>query len=416
MKKWEPIINERELVICAKDRIKNIYQSIKENILDEKSVFDKENVSFYSGMQGICMFLYYYALAFDRNDKLWKKTYYDINEKVSNLTLDNKLFFVYNMNFILFSFFLNKNTAIKVDDSGFFVENDDILEQLMFSFIEDKNYDLVYGATQIATYFLWQYPNNNNLYKAYLDKYLVLLYEHADKIDWDKLAWRYQLISDEKVEMYNLGLAHGIPVLIMFFAKLKKHKISHPLLDILLNKSINYILSTEQDIKTFGSHFCMNIPVDTKINEFSRIGWCYGDLGIGYALLHAAEYVDKPQILKAKSYEILHDALIRKDEKETMIKDCCLCHGTSGIAIMYDMLYKKTKNEKFKEIAYYWYKKTIMEPYEYEYDGGYKIHAGTSSSYISDISFLSGISGIGLSLMASIYPIYPDWVEFLLLK
>jgi mannosyltransferase OCH1-like enzyme len=80
--------------------------------------------------------------------------------------------------------------------------------------------------------------------------------------------------------MYNLGLAHGIPALIMFFSKLKEQKISHPLLDILLNKSINYILSTEQNIKTVGSHFCMNIPVDTKINELSRIGWCYGDLGM----------------------------------------------------------------------------------------------------------------------------------------
>jgi lantibiotic modifying enzyme len=121
-------------------------------------------------------------------------------------------------------------------------------------------------------------------------------------------------------------------------------------------------------------------------------------------------------MLKTKSYEILYDTLIRKDEKETMIKDCCLCHGTSGVAIMYDMLYKKTKNEKFKETAYYWYEKTIMEPYEHEYAGGYKIHKGTSHNYISDISFLSGISGIGLSLMASIRPVYPEWIEFLLLK
>ena len=409
MKKWEPIINEPKIINYTKDRINNIFESVIQKT-------DKINdLSLYTGVMGHCLFMYYYSLV-NRNNNEWKDLYYSINDRISNLSTNDNYSIACNINFVWFTSHLNKSNALKVDLDSFFYEYDNLLKELMLKYIKSNNYDLLYGATQLATYFLNRYKNNPSHYRPFIDDFILCIYKQADIIDNHFFTWKSIIDRDNPNELgYNLGLAHGIPSLLMFFAKLKNFGIQNSFLDEMIINTSNYLLSKIQDVSLYKSYYGVRLKLKEDKMEMSRIGWCYGDLGVGYSMLHASLYTPKDLNLQAKSNEILKYTIKKKSQSETLIVDNCLCHGTIGVALMYDRLYKITSDPIYRESSIYWYEKTIMEPFSDNYAAGYKIFKG-HNQYDSDFSFLSGISGIGLGLLSSIYPHSPNWTEFILLS
>lgn len=95
--------------------------------------------------------------------------------------------------------------------------------------------------------------------------------------------------------------------------------------------------------------------------------------------------------------------------------------GLCSIAHIYNRLYHQTNELRFKNAALYWYQESIkMAKYENKY-AGYKLpyYLGKSEKKLCEIhnlSFLTGIAGIGLALLSAIYPITPSWDECLLLS
>lgn len=411
MKNWEPVLLNKQIIKSAKERI-----DIINNIIIEKSD-SVEDLTLYTGKLGICLFLYYYSLVNKKNN-IWEEYFYNLNTDISNLSTTNCDYYVTcNINFAWLLSHLYKIKALDIADIDIYLkEYDEIFYDLMKKYIKDNSYDLLYGATQIATYFLNRYKHKPEKYKKFLNAYLELLYTQADKLSHNKLAWKSMIDkSAPHILGYNLGLAHGIPSLIMFFSKLIQAGFQHPLLNEILTGTCKYMLSIEQDFQKYKSHFGIRLLPGQKKNEMSRIGWCYGDLGIGYAFLHASKYDENKKLqLKNKSIEIIEDTFNRISQKETLIVDNCLCHGTSGVALIYDMISKNLNDQKCKKLASYWYTKTIEQSFDYNYYAGYKIYKG-NYKYESDLSFLSGISGIGLSLISAIYPVKPDWCEFIML-
>ena len=239
------------------------------------------------------------------------------------------------------------------------------------------------------------------------------LYKKAVHVDKDKMTWlsyvdiKQTRENDDK--HVKLGIAHGIPALILFFCKLKSRNYQHKYLDELLIKACNYILSTENDNEVYFSHFPSLAQINIKESQSSRIGWCYGDLAIGYALLRASEFYPA---IKTKSLDVLIDTAKRRDNAS--IFDDCLCHGALGTAQMYHRIYSLTNMERFKETAFYWYEQGIGSKYRPHCAAGIGFFA--QGKYISNRSFLSGIPGIGLSLISAISEVNPLWDECLLLS
>lgn len=410
MEQWIPIVEDEKGVLLTKNRIDDIYYFIKEYY------YGVDDLTLYTGKLGLCLFLYYYSFI-DKRNTLWKEYYCELNQEIANLSIETGYEIACNMNFVWFTSHIHKKKDCdfaELDD--FFKDSDEFFFQLMLKYIRNNSYDLLYGATQIASYFLDRFIFAPLRYRKYLDVYVELLYAQADKLDNNRLTWKSMIDSSQPdVLGYNLGLAHGIPSLIMFFSKLKNKGYSHPLLDKMLLSSCYYMLSIEQNFKISKSHFGVRLLPGQVKSEMSRIGWCYGDLGIASAFFYASKY-DKGNLnLKDKSIEIICDTFDRINQKDTLIVDNCLCHGTAGVAIMYDLLFRNIDDPRCKKNAIYWYLQTINEPYDANYYAGYKIYKG-DYMYKSDLSFLSGISGIGLSLISSIYNVSPDWCEFLLLE
>jgi lantibiotic modifying enzyme len=111
--------------------------------------------------------------------------------------------------------------------------------------------------------------------------------------------------------------------------------------------------------------------------------------------------------------EILIDTTKRREN--AYIFDDCLCHGSIGIAHMYNRIYSVANMDLFKEAAFYWYEKGIKSIYRQNCAAGIGFF-GEGRKYVSNRSFLDGITGIGLSLISAIFDINPLWDECLLLS
>jgi len=104
-----------------------------------------------------------------------------------------------------------------------------------------------------------------------------------------------------------------------------------------------------------------------------------------------------------------------KRKENAFIFDDCLCHGSMGTAQMYHRVYSLTDIDLFKETASYWYKKGIESKYRQNCAAGIGSYFD-QRKYISNSSFLSGIAGVGLSLISAISDVNPLWDECLLLS
>ena len=400
--KWERPIIETDLVKLAEDKLLLIYNNLLRNRNKQR------NYGLYSGRMGYCLFFFYYEL-FTKKKKVAEKYLYEINALLSKIADDfNYILWFSEFGWLLQHLKRRQFIDFGIDDilSGL----DECLQEIMTDYIHIDHYEVIYGATNIANYFLYR---NENVANQSYDLYLDTLYKKAIYVDKDKITWlSYMdiLTKKDNEKHVNLGLAHGIPALLLFFCKLKSSNYQHKYLDELLIKTCNYILSIENDDVLSFSHFPSTAQINIKKSQSSRIGWCYGDLAIGYALLCASEFY--PEI-KTKSLDVLIDTTKRRNNAS--IFDDCLCHGTLGTAQMYHRIYSLTNMDRFKETAFYWYEKGIRSKYRHNCAAGIGFFAD-GRKYISNYGFLSGIPGIGLSLISAISEVNPLWDECLLIS
>ena len=151
-------------------------------------------------------------------------------------------------------------------------------------------------------------------------------------------------------------------------------------------------------------------------SESSRLAWCYGDLGISMALYQVSKVTDN-KILEKLAIEVLLNASNRRNLVSEQVIDAGLCHGTAGIAHIFNRMYRNTGIEKFKETSDFWIEETLkMAKFD---DGlaGYKAwHTEKYGGWVNEYGLLEGIAGIGLALISAVSDIEPKWDECLLLS
>ncbi|MCD8046948.1 MAG: lanthionine synthetase C family protein [Clostridiales bacterium] len=406
---WTPIITKQKLKAKAFD-ILNQTDSFLDSYLIEC-----RNLEMYGGKTGISLFKYYYSILLGNSINKSENLFSSIEDELMDLDIDP--YFILSLSgFSWLMLHLYEKGDLDIIPEEYFSDVDALPSQSMLDMLSKDKYELMYGSTNIANFFYNRYrlSNNNTIH---IDKYLSLLYEQGEKvgntISWKSLIKRTEYSQEEYA--YNLGMAHGIPALLMYFSNLKKSGYASTILDELLSKTINYLFDCEQDKSVFNSYYSGARFKDNSVKEMSRLGWCYGDLIVGYSLYHASKYLEEPSLRTYnKGMQILLDSCNRKEYNQTLISDSCLCHGTAGVALIYDRMYKETSIEIFKDTALYWYEKTILS-YNKKYPGGYNIYKG-NNVYGADYSLLNGIAGIGLALISAISPIEPKWDNVLLLS
>ncbi len=300
------------------------------------------------------------------------------------------------------------------------------------------DYDLIRGLTGFGVYALERLPQPSAL--ACLAKVLERLAELAERGP-QGLTWHTapDLLPDWQRELfptgyYNLGVAHGMPGTIAMLGAASAAAGSMAASaatpgDVaaragtvagrareLVDGAVRWLQAQRQpttDECWFGSSF----SPETKQGK-SRLAWCYGDPGIAAALLVAARACREPA-WEAYAVELgLHAAA--RPVGNAMVRDAGLCHGSAGLAHLFNRLYQETGEAPFAAASRTWF----AEALDFRQPGlgvaGYRAYAvgddKVTTIWRSDPGFLEGACGIGLALLGGLSDFEPQWDRFLLLS
>lgn len=281
------------------------------------------------------------------------------------------------------------------EDIEFMDDIDPFLYRKMIHDIEQGNYDFLHGALGTGTYFLSRFDKKET--PRYLNELLTKLEDSGVSCE-DGIKWISTLEHATNRKGYNICLSHGMASIAAFLVRLHELNFERERVDRLLVQTINYILN--QITYTGISYFPTYAKESTTDSFYSRLAWCYGDLGIAHVLLQAAS------VLKNKEWEsiaikVLLNGTKRTKLEENLIYDGGICHGSAGVAHIYWNLYQRTKEQKFREASEYWLETTTqMAKYE---DGlaGFKVWRKKDfGGPIKLDTLLEGASGIGLVFLS----------------
>lgn len=303
--------------------------------------------------------------------------------------------------------FLNKEKLAELDLSDIKEHYDKYLKQILDVQIEKAENDFLYTSVGLLNYFV----NNYSISDKYLEDCVNRIANHSIKMS-QGIAWRDNFEKRSDIN-FNISISHGMAGLIIILVKLQR-RISFDLLP-LVKSAIDFVLSQKyDDYSNIGSYYptyCLDADQGFK----SRLGWCNGDLGIGLALWHAGTYYRNESWIK-EATELFCFNTQRKNEEDTYVKDAGFCHGSAGIAQIYRRLFLETGRDIYYHNSFYWIVKTLELGNDDDIQVGYKTYS-QGNFYPSDNSLLSGLSGIGLSLLSFLNDkSYSTWDTFFLLS
>ncbi|MGG8497558.1 lanthionine synthetase LanC family protein [Tenacibaculum sp. TC6] len=170
----------------------------------------------------------------------------------------------------------------------------------------------------------------------------------------------------------------------------------------IIDNAIQFFLKYEQQIneKIF-SFYPVKMEYEDYVNkniviQNSRLGWCYGDLGILYTLLFASKKIHNESYV-SKIVEMLKHVASRKFEDENhkkFIIDAGFCHGTSGIAILFRNIYDITGDDLFLKTSNYWIEKTLVQRKKEQGEDSIDYGLDIKGTDKQNISVLEGLAGI----------------------
>jgi hypothetical protein len=215
-------------------------------------------------------------------------------------------------------------------------------------------------------------------------------------------------------EIYDLGIAHGIPGILAVLACIVETGVAVRTARRLLDGGTRWVL--RQIHRRNGSAFDIYAPrepgphpSDTLPPSPARLAWCYGDPGAVAALLRVA-HVRGDAELRATAMAIADRILGIRDDPS--VRDAGLCHGHAGLLHICNRLYQATGEPRARDAAIYWAERTLV------------VRAGPRAIIEGEVlhpspyralRFLMGAAGSALALLAAVSPTAPLWDRFLML-
>jgi lantibiotic modifying enzyme len=200
-----------------------------------------------------------------------------------------------------------------------------------------------------------------------------------------------------------------------FLGRLHRQGIGKENVHTLLKGTAEYLLGQTLDTTKYMCYFPA-WAAEQEPSHYSRLGWCYGDLGTGVVLWLTARRTNNEK-WREKALEILLHSTQRREPANTGVVDAGLCHGTAGIAHIYNRMYHYTGQDVFREAALYWFDRTLeMASFDDGYAGYKALHGERRGGRVKEAGLLEGITGIGLALISAVSTVEPKWDQCLLLS
>jgi lantibiotic modifying enzyme len=391
-----------------KQKIDSIAECIYTWVQKQK---DNKSLGLYTGEYGILLFLFYYS-KYSKDKKYISLTenYAEIllNQFAKELRLHT---FCSGLSGVLYLFeFLRENCFIDMDVSDTQPALDNYLILQMRQDIQQARYDFMHGALGVGLYFL-----KKKTEQGVIQELINFLYNTADKgIDNKIFKWKSIINAEKNIVGYNIALSHGISSIIVFLSRVVKSGMVNEKISEMLSGAVNYVLSQQMDFRQCGSCFPSQSLENKNYSIFkSRLAWCYGDLGVAMALSQAGKTTNNME-WQEKGLSIFLQSTQRLSVADSLVQDAGICHGSAGIAMIYNRMFLETRRNEFKEASNYWLGQTIN--FSQFSDGlvGYK--TCRLDGWICDYSLLTGITGIGLVFLSCLKNDKQMWDEMVLLS
>ena len=394
---WKPIADAyRKQIITQK--VREVAEVLYE------STFRNEPVGLLTGRLGVTLFLYQYWL-WSKNEKYYEKAVDLLSESIVFFRINNEINSFCNgvagLGWCLKYF--EERDVIEGSVQEVMNEISPSLYSQMIDLMKSGKYDFLNGTLGIA---LCCYKIESE--SLFFDDLIHEMQRVSIKMD-DGIAW-FSTMSQKDIihKVINLSLSHGLSGIISLFCKICHVRNVLPL----LRESTKFLVNQQQDNTIYTSCF-PSILSDTVNYRNSRLAWCYGDLGIAVSLLKASRTLND-QDYHDISMKVLLSCSERRDVNKEFVVDGGICHGSAGIAHIFNRVYQNSENDTFKDAALYWIDDCIRKSDFNDGLAGYKVWK--RDGWITKTGLLEGIAGIGLVLISTISDLEPDWDECLMLS
>ena len=269
-----------------------------------------------------------------------------------------------------------------------------------------KNYDLISGGLGGGMYFLRKKMNNSQITEGQICQII----ENLEKIstETDNLLFWCKYKNQNRID---LGMAHGLTSILSYLNKVSTYS---SILNERISKIVYSFRNFSQKYDEIGSFWSYDINVELTENVpiKSRLAWCYGDISTALTILSSSK-LNKLHSFELFAIEVLDKNILRVNLEENGIFDATICHGASGIALIYKKAFHLTGFDRYKKCADYWLLKIIDFSEKGTDKSGFDFFNG--EFYSHELSLLEGIAGIGLVMCSFLAETSTLWEEVLLL-
>jgi lantibiotic biosynthesis protein len=145
----------------------------------------------------------------------------------------------------------------------------------------------------------------------------------------------------------------------------------------------------------------------------ARSAWCYGDPGVATVLLLAARDVGEPA-WAAEATTLAMGAANRPPDR-TGVVDAGLCHGSAGLAHLFNRMYRMTAEPILADAARFWVERTL-ELCSAAAPGRDATLTDAAWPGCDGPGLLEGAAGVAVALEAACTTAEPIWDQMLLVS
>lgn len=278
-------------------------------------------------------------------------------------------------------------------------------------------YDLVFGPVGLAVYALERLPRPSAAaaLELVVERLAALAEQGPEGVRWHTPPELLKADTRAKYPSgyYDLGIAHGIPGIIAVLGAIYDAGIARERIRPLLEGAITWLLAQRLDEKA-GS--VLPSWIGPEVPKWSsRSAWCYGDPSTAVAVLRAAQALGHPAF-EAEALEMGRHAARREVDK-TGVVDPCLCHGSAGLAHIFNRLFHASGDALFAQAAQQWIERTLaMRKSPEEGVAGCISWNNMVREWQPTRDLLTGAAGVALALLAATSEDEPGWDRTFLLS
>ena len=401
------------------DRLKNI----DEELYPELHRMD--SLSLMNGMGGLVLF--YLNLYYNLKEEIFLTKATSIVEQISTRLEEVEITHSYcdGMAGTAFLFnYLKELNVLGEDVEAFLADIDDYLYgEAIFLLGTYRDLDFLYGGLGLGHYLLSRQGSSATAAARAVevsDLIVDLVYRQL------KGEIAVNLAADPSTgpgtpPALNTGMAHGMSAVVVYLsrylARFPEKEHARETLSLLVDRLLRF-KNPQAAPDGAESVFPSIVRGSEAVSYEVPLGWCYGDVTVSIALLHAGKVLGSDELVKLAESVAL--AATHRDSPETaIVRDACFCHGTASLAQAYRIWYQHTGNPQFGRSYLHWINKTLEMGSFTDGVGGYKKFSGTETpggkyKYESMPGMLDGSCGIGLVLSDFLGTKQLDWERFFL--